>query len=219
MVSTRERLTQEALELFYRQGFRTTTMRQITSTCKLTPAAFYNHFASKDELLYSIIVDSFVELQREIDMELGRSGQTSRERLVAVIKAVTLWHCHKAHQAKVANRESLELPQAMLDLILERRRSLRDQVERIIVAGVESAEFTPTASAAEAARLTSTALFGLMTSISDWYTEPGGWSGELLVDLFVELADRMLGVTEIGLPRSEVPAAQVAAEDSVPRAG
>ena len=103
-----------------------------------------------------------------------------------------MWHCRKVHKAKVANRESLELPPAMLDRILQRRRAMRDQMERIIISGCESGEVAVTGAPKDIARLTSTALFGLMTSISDWYVHSGAWTAELLVDLFTELADRML---------------------------
>jgi TetR/AcrR family transcriptional regulator, cholesterol catabolism regulator len=199
VAGTKERLNQEALELFYRQGFRTTTMRQITMTCKLTPAAFYNHFASKDELLYSIILDSFAGVEREIDMELGVAGPSFREQLHAVIRALTVWHCRNMHQARVTNRESLELPEPMLGRVLERRRSLRDLVERIIIAGIEAREFKVEGSPEKAAGLTSTGLFGLISSISDWvYLDSGGWGSDLLVDLFIELADRMLGAAAAG---------------------
>ena len=200
-MTTRQRLTDEALELFYQQGFRTTTMREITMACQLTPAAFYNHFESKDELLYTIIMDSFADLEHDIDMELGRSLTGYRDQLDAVIRAVTKWHCRKSHQAKVANRESLELPPAMLDRVLQRRRTLRDSLERIIIGGTQAGEFVNAALAPEeTARRTSTAFFGLVTSVSDWYSESDTWTADLLIDLFVQLSDRMVGARTDALP-------------------
>jgi TetR/AcrR family transcriptional regulator, cholesterol catabolism regulator len=201
--NTKDRIQQVGVELFYKQGFRATTMRQITAACGLTPAAFYNHFQSKDELLYSIIVDAFAELERGIDLALGKKAQSCYEQLTAVIRVVTQFHCRKVHQAKVANRESLELRAEMLDRVLERRRSLRNTAEKIIIKGIEDGEFVVSSPPATVARLTSTAVFGLITSIPDWYIDSGPWTVELLVDLFVELAVRMVG-GEIAVDRDLV---------------
>jgi oligopeptide/dipeptide ABC transporter ATP-binding protein len=52
-----QRLASAAVELFYRQGALATSVRQITEACGLTPGALYNHFDSKDQLLYVLVRD------------------------------------------------------------------------------------------------------------------------------------------------------------------
>lgn len=48
---TRERLLEAAMELFAERGFTATSIRSICRAVAITPAAFYSHFSSKEEVL------------------------------------------------------------------------------------------------------------------------------------------------------------------------
>ena len=61
------RLAEAAVELFYERGAPATTVRDITSACGLTPGALYNHFESKDHLLYLVVRD----IHRQVDDQLA----------------------------------------------------------------------------------------------------------------------------------------------------
>lgn len=137
--ATRMRIRAEALELFYRQGFRATTMREITSAAGLTPAAFYNHYGSKDDVLLAIVVDAFAKLDEQVGVALAEAGAGATGRLTALVHTMTLWHCDNLHQARVANRESQELDESMLGTVRERRRGLRSMAEQIVTDGVRPA--------------------------------------------------------------------------------
>jgi AcrR family transcriptional regulator len=52
---TRAAILETALELFSRQGYHATTMRQIAVRCSLTPGSIYNHFSGKDDLFLSVL--------------------------------------------------------------------------------------------------------------------------------------------------------------------
>jgi AcrR family transcriptional regulator len=52
---TKERLMEEALELFVRRGYHGTTIDNIVRKVGLTKGAFYSHFPSKGSLLLEII--------------------------------------------------------------------------------------------------------------------------------------------------------------------
>lgn len=192
--ATRMRIRAEALELFYRQGFRATTMREITSAAGLTPAAFYNHYGSKDDVLLAIIVDAFSKLDEQVEAALAEVGDDATGRLTALIHTMTLWHCDNIHQARVANRESQELDESMLGTVRERRRGLRSMAEQIVTDGVEAGEFVlPEAPVEAAARVMATAMLGFVRSISAWYLEAKVLSPAELADLLVALVLRMVG--------------------------
>ena len=192
--ATRMRIRAEALALFYRQGFRATTMREITSAAGLTPAAFYNHYGSKDDVLLAVIVDAFTRLDEQVDAALAEAGDGATGRLAALVHTMTLWHCDNIHQARVANRESQELAESMLGTVRERRRGLRSMAEQIITDGVETGEFVlPEAPVEAAARVMATAMLGFVRSISAWYLEAKVLSPAELADLLVDLVLRMVG--------------------------
>jgi len=190
---TRKRIRDEALGLFYRQGFRATTMREITGACGLTPAAFYNHFASKDELLLDIVEDAFRGLNEEVKSSTDVADTAAAAQLSALIRSMTLWHCTHLRQAKVANREAQELSEALAARVHEHWSRLRFLVEEIIETGMSSGEFQPPNKADRAIeRIMSTLIVGFPRSISG--TSLKSLNPEEHADMLETLVLRMVGV-------------------------
>jgi AcrR family transcriptional regulator len=53
-ITTKERIFETALNLFAEKGYEATSIRDITKAVGLSVAAFYNHFAGKNELLQAV---------------------------------------------------------------------------------------------------------------------------------------------------------------------
>lgn len=60
---TRQLIIQRAFELFYKNGFRTTSIDKVMNATELTKGAFYHHFKSKRELGLAVISQ---EIQKRI---------------------------------------------------------------------------------------------------------------------------------------------------------
>lgn len=56
--SARERILEVSLELFSRQGFAATSMRQIAGQVGIRASSLYNHFESK-EAIYAALIDTY----------------------------------------------------------------------------------------------------------------------------------------------------------------
>lgn len=56
-IRTRETILETAFELFSRQGYHATTMRQIAERSNLTPGSLYNHFTGKDDVFLAVLSD------------------------------------------------------------------------------------------------------------------------------------------------------------------
>lgn len=52
---TERRILQAAFELFLEQGYHGTSMRQVARRARITPAAIYNHFDSKESLFVALL--------------------------------------------------------------------------------------------------------------------------------------------------------------------
>jgi AcrR family transcriptional regulator len=52
---TKEKILEEAIELFYEHGFTKASTRQLVGKVGMTSSAIYNHFANKEEILFDII--------------------------------------------------------------------------------------------------------------------------------------------------------------------
>jgi AcrR family transcriptional regulator len=61
--SSRARILETALELFARQGYAATSIRMITQTAGIAQGLIYNYFASKEELLATIVQESMQDVR------------------------------------------------------------------------------------------------------------------------------------------------------------
>ncbi|CAM5464196.1 MULTISPECIES: TetR/AcrR family transcriptional regulator [Streptomyces] len=82
--NTRQRIQDEALELFAEQGYEKTSLREIAERLDVTKAALYYHFKTKEEILVSI----FEDLSRPIEdlIEWGRRQPHSLETKQEIIR-------------------------------------------------------------------------------------------------------------------------------------
>jgi len=60
---TRAAILDAAYELFLRQGYSATSMRQIAEGAGIALGGIYNHFASKDEIFQALIIDKHPYMQ------------------------------------------------------------------------------------------------------------------------------------------------------------
>lgn len=70
---TRDSILRRARDLFARQGYRGTSIRQLTSGLGLTPAALYYHFTGKEDVLAGVLApmerDGETIIARMADLE------------------------------------------------------------------------------------------------------------------------------------------------------
>jgi AcrR family transcriptional regulator len=76
---TRERILDVALDLFARQGFDGTSLRQIAESLGLTKAALYYHFESKDDILLALHM-RLHEFGREALLKMGTEGPVTLQQ-------------------------------------------------------------------------------------------------------------------------------------------
>ena len=88
-MNTRERLTQAAVDRFYRDGFRNVGIDQILDDVGISKTAFYKHFTSKEELMIAAL-----EMQNEWvqstfrEMVRNRGGGGAVDQLRALFDVV-----------------------------------------------------------------------------------------------------------------------------------
>jgi len=71
---TRGLILHRARDLFARQGYRGTSIRQLTSGLNLTPAALYYHFTGKDDVLAGVLAP----MERDGETVIARMAELKR---------------------------------------------------------------------------------------------------------------------------------------------
>ena len=126
-----ERVMASGIDLFYESGFLATTIRAITGACGLTAPAYYNHFESKEALLYTIISDANSVLEEALD-KLDLKNATPEEALQMLVKALVEFNLTWPKDARIANREYGFLQPALRDQVIEHRRHVRSLFESVL---------------------------------------------------------------------------------------
>jgi AcrR family transcriptional regulator len=190
---TRQRIVQAGLRLFHDHGYTGTTVRDIAAACGLSPGAMYNHFASKDDLLYEII-DGFHDLADDsIAAALRAASERPEDQLESLVRHFTALHIAHPLHTHVANRDYIYLPRPQRDSIVRRRRRIRAVFADVLRAGEKSGVFAfEDLGGDDAITATSMALLNVSVSVGEWFDEHGPRTAEDVAALHARLALRMV---------------------------
>ncbi len=192
--SLQGRIAEAAIELFYSQGATATSVRDITSACGLTPGALYNHFSSKEQLLYVLIRDIHVLAEQGLAAAIAGAEPSPSVQLSAAVRFMVWRAAGSRKQSRVANREYARLPRDSRDEVKAIRRRMRGRFAEILLAGSQAGEFAlPGSQDRMAAALTATAIATLCADISEWTQENYPLPLPDLQDRYVEMALRLAG--------------------------
>lgn len=141
LTTAARRLLAVAATLFFEHGSAATSVRKLTRACGLTPGALYNHFGSRDELLFTLVRTGHVRAQRDLDAAIGTRPVTPRESLSRFVHAYTEIHLRFPPFSQLIHREYVHLsPERKAEIVL-RRRQMRDQLVSILRDGVGDGSF------------------------------------------------------------------------------
>jgi len=89
---SRDNLLEAARKVFRRQGYSSTTVRDIAAEAGIALGGIYRHFASKDEFVAKVLADGMVQICQAVFDAIAMLPEdaTCRERVRAGIKAQIL---------------------------------------------------------------------------------------------------------------------------------
>lgn len=95
--STRERLLDTAMDLFYTHGIHAMGIDQVIAQVGVTKTTFYNHFESKDQFVLEVLQrrDAF-ESEAWSRAVLKIAGHNPRRMLLAVFEVLDMWFTNPA---------------------------------------------------------------------------------------------------------------------------
>ncbi len=189
------KLADAAIELFYTQGALATTVREITGACGLTPGALYNHFASKDHLLYVLVRDIHLQVDRQMAETLAAAGPDPVGQLAETVRFLVAHTAGFKKQSRVANREFTVLTGARRHEVRAIRRQMRDRLTGILLDGAHQGAFTLVGgNDLPSATLCSGTISNMCVHISEWTLEHYPLGIPDLQDRYARMALRLAGV-------------------------
>jgi len=185
---TASRIEGAALELFFERGYKSTSMRDIAQALGITAAALYNHYPSKDQILFSMVQRLHQELETALITALENAGADPRDRLAALARAHAMIHTQYRKDAHVANSEIFSLLEPGRSEIVESRQRMRDSFQAEIVEGVRRELFR-----VDDATVTTFAIINMGIRVAEWFVPGGRLAAEEVAGIHADLALRMVG--------------------------
>jgi len=186
------KLGEAAIELFYAQGALATSVRDITGACGLTPGALYNHFSSKDHLLYVLVRDIHLQVDSAMAQVLADAGPDPVNQLSSIVRLLVAHTAGYKKQSRVANREFTALTGTWRQEIRTIRRRMRDRLAGVLLDGASQGVFSLVGGNDQpSATLCSGAIINMCVHISEWTLENYPLGIADLEDRYVAMAMRL----------------------------
>ncbi|MCE1236786.1 MAG: TetR/AcrR family transcriptional regulator [Hyphomicrobiales bacterium] len=185
---TFEAIRAAGTRLIWAHGFEAMSLRRLAAEVGIQPGSLYNHFETKQALLFDIVRSHMETLTARLDEALvGHEGP--RDRLVAFAAFHSRYHMTRRMQVYVANSELRSLEPENRAAIVDLRRAYERRLETILEAGRDAGLFR-----VDDLKITTFALISMMTGICEWYQPDGRLSEADLVRLHVDMVLRAVGV-------------------------
>ena len=184
---TFEAIRAAGTRLIWQHGFEAMSLRRLAAEVGIQPGSLYNHFETKQALLFDIVHEHMSTLAARLDEALTGHDEP-RDRLVTFAAFHARYHMTRRMQVYVANSELRSLEPENRAAIVALRRAYERRLEAILAAGRDAGLFR-----VDDLRITTFALISMMTGICEWYQPDGRRAQDDLVALHVDLVLRAVG--------------------------
>jgi TetR/AcrR family transcriptional regulator, cholesterol catabolism regulator len=180
--STEQRILDVATVFFYEKGYHATTMREVAAGVGIKAGSLYNHFPSKEELLFQIAEGVMQDLLAAGREEVATTDEPS-DQLRALVRAHVVYHAEQRFRAKVADDQLNALGPDRRAAVV----AVRDEYERlwrdVLDAGRQAHGWvvpdTP---------VVTFAITTMCTAVDVWYRENGRLTPSEVADVYEGLA-------------------------------
>jgi len=149
--------------------------------------SFYNHIASKEELLYSLLSDTMVELMAGVESALAGATDPA-DALRRFVAFHIEFHAARRDEVFIGNAELGSLSAEHRADIVARRDAYEQRLLAILRAGEKTGQFAP-----GDLRVATKALIALLSGICTWYRADGRLGVKPLVQQYTRMAFGSVG--------------------------
>jgi TetR/AcrR family transcriptional regulator, cholesterol catabolism regulator len=195
----RQEILLAAADVLYRNGYESTTMKDIAAQVNLTAASLYHHFRNKDMLLLAVLHEG---LRQVIDLlePIVDSDRSKAEKLAAMIRAhivnvtrnppvaaAMVFEIRSLLNFKTPARNGSQFDGAyeefveLRDAFLAQRDRFEELFRDVVRRGIECGEFRPV----DVPIFVKTML-GAHNWVAVWYREDGRLDGEAIAAQMAE---------------------------------
>lgn len=189
------RLLLSAHQVFARKGYAAATTREVAAGARMSPAAMYIHYRSKQDLLFHLSLLGH-EACEEVLIAARSAGTGAADRLSRMIGTFAGWHATHHTTARIVHYELSSLTRDNFDAVAVIRRRIDRLVADAVGAGVSDGSFRVTDVAGTALAMTS-----MCVDVARWFPAGNLHSPADVQALYGDLALRMVGAASGAVDR------------------
>jgi len=174
-------IRQAGLELIYRHGYEAVSLRRLAAEVGLREGSLYNHIASKQELLFSLVDDHMEQLLAAMT-EAMRDVSGGEARLRAFVTFHLRYHMQRQAEVFVINSELRSLDAEGLKVIVAKRDAYEEALVAILRQGNQEGVF-----ASADCRISAKAVIAMLTGVCTWFKPDGRLTIDQIVPLYIRL--------------------------------
>jgi len=176
-----------ALDAFADHGYDGTSIRDIAAGAQLSVPGVYHHFASKQQILTTLMEDVLRDLLSRTRAALA-GADTPSTRFDALVECLVRFHMFRQAEAFVASTELRSLDEASRRACVALRDEVEELLVRVIGDGCEDGAFL-TRYPADAARAVATVCVG----VAGWYRPTGSLAPDEVVERQLAMLRSLVG--------------------------
>jgi len=169
------------IRLIWQHGFEAMSLRRLAAEVGLHPGSLYNHFETKQALLFDIVRDHMETLLAACDAALSGHDEP-RDRLIAFTAFHLRYHMTRRMLVYIANSELRSLEPDNRAAIVALRKRYEQKLTDILIAGRARDLFR-----VADPRVTTFVIIWMLTGICEWYQPDGRMSDDELVALHTDM--------------------------------
>jgi TetR/AcrR family transcriptional regulator, cholesterol catabolism regulator len=193
-IETRDAIQRAAVEVFAERGYPAASVREIAGRLGIKAGSLYNHYPSKQDILFAIMSDNMARLVAGFDE--CTKDKDPEEALRSSITHHVLFHRDNAKAAFVADSELRSLEPGYHKKIVEVRKNYEHAIQRLIEDGQRAKVFRP-----GPASVLSYAIITACSGVATWFRPTGAHSIGDIADTYADLFLRGLKIGQESRPR------------------
>ena len=174
-------IREAGVRLIYQHGYEAVSLRDLAREVGIQAGSLYNHFSTKQQLLFELVKEHLDKLNEQLDATLAEVDEPVA-RLEGFIAFHMNYHMLKKREVSVVNFELRSLEPANYAAIVALRRAYERKLIEIIEAGMANGAFARTA-----AKVVAYAILALLTGVCTWYRPKGRLSRQKIVAIHARL--------------------------------
>jgi AcrR family transcriptional regulator len=180
---TAKGLLEAARDLFVINGYAAVSMREIALKMGINAGAIYNHFPSKQEILFRLLQDHMLDLLEQWKiLEAKHEHHSDQLILQTFVNFHIAFHVNKSKEVFISYMELRSLNSMNFLIISKLRDDYENGLRKILELGKKNKNLD-----FKDAEITTKAILGMLSSITHWYDIGGRLSTREIQKIYWDL--------------------------------